>query len=188
MAESRKPLKKSLRTSRRRKGNRITPEERIATQDAFLQAYGETGNVMAACQRANIGHTTLYHWRGEDPVFAARWNEPKEEMTVRLEGRLYERAMNDDTTAAIFLLKSLRPHIYRDHWEGDMPPPAWAQVQASAQATVFVIDGQQKGLETMSLEDLERAKGALLAERAGQGGDVAAGGEVHNSVDEPAPE
>lgn len=191
---------------RRRQGQRVSIDDARPIMDAFLSSFRETANVMLACQNAGINRATAYRWLHDDrDGFTSRYREAEQDANDRIEAELHRRAIwgiekpitvagerevirEYSDTLLIFLAKARMPAKYRERWEGDMPAPAWAQVQASAQATVFVIDGQQKELETMSLEDLERAKGALLAERAGQGGDVAAGGEVHNSVDEPAPE
>lgn len=180
--------KKRQRTSTRRQGKNLELQERSRIMDGFLGTFRETANMMLACRQMGVDRQSVYRWLESDiDGFAARYREAEQDANDRIEAEIHRRAILGVTkpvtvagkreeireysdTLLIFMAKARMPAKYRDHWEGDMPPPPWAQVQATAQATVFVIDGQQKGLETMSLEDLERAKGALLAERAG--GDV----------------
>lgn len=47
-----------------------TPKKR----ELFLDMLAETGNVTKACASADIGHTTVYQWRKDDPEFAEQWD------------------------------------------------------------------------------------------------------------------
>ncbi len=47
---------------KRRKGQRMTPKQRIEAQAMFLAAYEETANVLMAAERAEIDRTLVYYW------------------------------------------------------------------------------------------------------------------------------
>ena len=52
--------------------------------------------------------------RASDPRFREAWDQALERGLDALEDSLFERGAAGDTTAAIFLLKKRRPHIYGD--------------------------------------------------------------------------
>lgn len=108
---------------------------------AFLRAYALSGNISRAAEVAEVGRTTYYLWTEHDPVFAAAAAQAREDAADRLEEYLYQRAagaarkvrrvyevnargkrvlteeIEEDgpsDTAAIFLLKGLRPEKYRE--------------------------------------------------------------------------
>lgn len=81
----------------------------------FLTALGAYGTVQHAAKAAGLGRRTVYNWRNEDLAFAQEWDDRIEDCTDVLEQSLYQRAMEGDTTAAIFLLKGARPAKYRDN-------------------------------------------------------------------------
>jgi hypothetical protein len=56
----------------------------------------------------------FYEWRRDDPAFNERVLEAREQGLDALEDALVTRGMKDDTTAAIFLLKSHRRETYGD--------------------------------------------------------------------------
>jgi hypothetical protein len=87
-----------------------TPEKEIVLTEALR----EKPSIKAACRKARIGRNAFYNWFNDDPEFAARINAAKAQGLDALEDALTERGLITDTTAAIFLLKSHRPEIYRD--------------------------------------------------------------------------
>jgi len=56
-------------------------------------------------------------WKRRSSVFASRWAEALEDNIELLEKSLFVRAMEGDTTAAMFLLKAARPAKYRERYE-----------------------------------------------------------------------
>lgn len=87
-----------------------TPEKEIVILDALRQKPVYS----AACRKARISNVAFHAWRRDDPAFAERVRVAREEGYDALEDALTTRAMRDDTTAAIFMLKSHRRAIYGD--------------------------------------------------------------------------
>lgn len=83
-------------------------------KELFLTALEETCSVYHASQRAGIARRTAYRWQARDKKFAAAWVDALDNSIDNLEQSLYERAMKQDTIAAIFLLKARRPALYSD--------------------------------------------------------------------------
>src|SRR5436190_21856732 len=86
----------------------------LPKKEVILQSLREKPVFAAACRKAHISRQTFYRWRSDDPdsdraVLAAR-----ETGLDALEDALNSRGLKDDTTAAIFMLKSLRREIYGD--------------------------------------------------------------------------
>lgn len=91
-----------------------TRKKRRNWKPDWLDAYKAHGTVGAACEVVGIGSSTAYDARARDRDFAKAWDEAEGETTKLLEETMYERALNGDTTAAIFILKARRPNKYRE--------------------------------------------------------------------------
>jgi alpha-beta hydrolase superfamily lysophospholipase len=92
--------------------------KRSPEKDAvILAALRERPTFASAARKARISRTTLTDWRRSDPDFNAACLAAREEGIDALEDSMLDRAMKTDTTAGIFMLKSLRPHIYRERVE-----------------------------------------------------------------------
>jgi hypothetical protein len=87
-----------------------TPEK----EAKLLDALRERPVLTSALKRARIGRRTYYEWRDADPLFAQAVKDAIEEGLDALEDALIERGLANDTTAAIFMLKSRRRDIYGD--------------------------------------------------------------------------
>jgi hypothetical protein len=81
---------------------------------AFLKVLSERGNVSEAARKAGITRGNAYHFRAEDPEFAAAWDEAKETAVDRLEEIAFRRAEKQSDALMTLLLKSLRPEVYRE--------------------------------------------------------------------------
>lgn len=108
-----------MRTGNGVKGVAITARgrEKIFGADAkktFVRVLSETFNVAKACQACGFVRWTVYNHRKKDPDFATEWDHAIECVYDQLEESLFERAMKNDTAAAIFLLKSGRPGKYAE--------------------------------------------------------------------------
>lgn len=68
----------------------------------------------AACRKAKVSRVAFYQWRHDDPEFDADVLAAREEGLDALEDALITRGLKNDTTAAIFMLKSLRREVYGD--------------------------------------------------------------------------
>jgi hypothetical protein len=86
-------------------------------QKTFLAAYAETGSVRTAAKAAQISRTSHKNWL-PDPAYAAAFADAKEDAIETLEGIARERAIrerNPSDVLLIFLLKGLRPEMYREN-------------------------------------------------------------------------
>jgi hypothetical protein len=107
---------------------------------AWLAAYAKCGVVRQSCAAADVSHGAYYGWLKDDPQFAEAVRYAKEEFIERLEMEADRRAVEgipklkfhngkpviDPRTGEpyvereysdlllIFLLKSLRPDVYRE--------------------------------------------------------------------------
>ena len=93
---------------------KATPERARDWRPAFLAALSRTPNVSAACEAAGINRRTAYRHRQEDEEFALAWHDAINVSLDELEAALMERAVKNDTPAAIFLLKAHRREQYGD--------------------------------------------------------------------------
>ena len=103
---------------------------------AFLAAFRETGNVRLACEAAEVGRSTHYGWLGADPSYQEAFDLAKEDAADILEAEATRRAVEGvkkltgwykgkpggyvrefSDTLLIFLLKGLRPEVYRERVE-----------------------------------------------------------------------
>lgn len=72
----------------------MTPEQRAAVQDLFLDAFGKTGNVRLSCMKAGIHRSTIYEWQEHDETFALRFKQAEREVEDVLEGEALRRAVH----------------------------------------------------------------------------------------------
>lgn len=69
---------------------KLTPEKLTA----FCAALGETCNVGKACAAVGISRWTAYHWKQNDPDFAARWDQAMQVGLTALEDEAHRRAFD----------------------------------------------------------------------------------------------
>ena len=77
----------------RRRGQRLTAEQREAAQATFLKAFSMTANVRAACMAAGIHRSTVYSWQEHDEAFALEFREASEEANDVIRAELFRRAI-----------------------------------------------------------------------------------------------
>ena len=83
----------------------------------FLAAYGEHGTLTSAAKATGLARRTIYDWRQADPEFEEEFETIRETLIEVLEQSLYRQALGGDVQAAMFMLKAMRPQIYRDRYE-----------------------------------------------------------------------
>ena len=93
-----------------------TPKKKRADiwKPIFIDTLRNSACVWAACQVARIERSTAYRARDKDEKFRKAWNDALEDACDQLEYALRRRALAEDTTAAIFLLKAHRPEKFRE--------------------------------------------------------------------------
>lgn len=87
----------------------------------FLAAFAMTGNVSRAAHQATIDRRTHTNWLQQDGVYAEAFAHAKEHAADYLEEVARGRAVKISDTLLIFLLKGLRPEIYRERFEHSGP-------------------------------------------------------------------
>lgn len=90
--------------------------DRRERQTQFLRALQQTGTVYHACRQSKVSRTIVYEWL-EDPKFQQRFQTARENAVERLETSAFRRALKGDTSLTMFLLKAMRPEVYREKYE-----------------------------------------------------------------------
>jgi hypothetical protein len=85
----------------RRRGQRMTPEERKIAQEAFIKALGNTANVRAACLQSGISHSIVYQWQEHDTEFAIRFKQANTDANWLLFGEAWRRALQGEEEIVI---------------------------------------------------------------------------------------
>jgi hypothetical protein len=92
-----------------------TPEK----EQALIAALHAHPSKTRACRSARVGRVAFYAWLKDDPDFKSRVEAAQEIGVDAVEDALLSDAINHDTTAAIFALKSWRPARYQDKTQHD---------------------------------------------------------------------
>ena len=101
---------------------------------AFLAAFSRCGSLSKAAKRAKVDRRTHYDWLKDDPWYVQAFRQAVIEAGDSLQDRLTEMAFEGNVTAAIFLLKGLKPEQFRDRqavefqWSGDPAELSAAQL------------------------------------------------------------
>lgn len=83
-------------------------------EDKFIRFYSKTGNVTRSAQGCGIARSTVYARRESSSDFAKAMDEAREEAIEALEYEAWKRAKSKSDVLLIFLLKSLKPDVYRE--------------------------------------------------------------------------
>lgn len=92
----------------------VDSEKTKARKAKWLEQYAILGHANAASKAIGCNECTPYSWRHKDHEFRKAWDALESETTKTLEETLFQRALDGDTTAAIFMLKARRPSVYRE--------------------------------------------------------------------------
>ena len=84
---------------------------------AFLAAFSRCGSLSRAAKRAKVDRRTHYNWLKDDPWYVQAFQQAVIEAGDSLQDRLTEMAFDGNVTAAIFLLKGLKPERFRERTE-----------------------------------------------------------------------
>jgi hypothetical protein len=107
---------------------------------AFLAAFSRCGSLSKAAKRAKIDRRTHYNWLKDDPWYVQAFQQAVIEAGDALQDKLAEMAFEGNVTAAIFLLKGLKPQTFKDR-----------------QAVEFQWDGNINSLTPRQLKEFERS-------------------------------
>lgn len=89
--------------------------KQAAWEQKFLDLYKATGNVTLSAHGAGTARTNVYARRRDNAEFAERMDDAHQEAIERLEAEAWARARKTSDTLLIFLLKALKPDMYREN-------------------------------------------------------------------------
>jgi hypothetical protein len=83
----------SSTTKKRRKGQRMTAEQRDVAQQDFLKAYEKTANILTAAEQVNIDRTLVYYWLEHDEQFGLAFNLADKAANMNIEAEIHRRGV-----------------------------------------------------------------------------------------------
>jgi len=89
--------------------HKYTKRERelYARKRAFLAALEASGGIIeTACRSANVGRTTVFRWKKDDPDFCKQWEDIREASVSLVEAKLLECIARNNITAIIYYLNN----------------------------------------------------------------------------------
>ena len=86
-----------------------------AWEKKFLELYKATGNVSLSAYGSGTARSNVYARREDSPEFAARMDAAHIEAVETLEAEAWNRARKTSDVLLIFLLKALKPQMYREN-------------------------------------------------------------------------
>jgi hypothetical protein len=92
-------------------GHQLSTE---AWQSVFLSSFRQCGNITKSSEAAEVTRQAVFYAHKRDPDFRALYEEAKEESIERLEDVARKRATESSDNLLIFLLKAMRPEMYRE--------------------------------------------------------------------------
>lgn len=108
---------------KRSKDHGLIPEVKLnwikvtGLKRAFLIAYAECGSLITACNIANIHPSSVRSWLVQDTEFLSEFDTATDNAVAMLEMEARRRALEGSDRLLEFLLKSLRPEVYRERYE-----------------------------------------------------------------------
>lgn len=78
---------------KRRRGQRMKAEQRIAAQVMFLSAYEHTANILASAEQAEIDRTLVYYWQEHDEQFSFAFHLADAAANARIEAEIRRRGI-----------------------------------------------------------------------------------------------
>jgi hypothetical protein len=148
--------------ARRADATKATPSARVRARKprrdwrpAFLKGFQKSGTVTGGCEQAKVNRTTAYRERQRNEKFALAWAELEAGVTLHLESRAVELALDGEVRLIEFLLKARKPDVYREHHSIEVAGPDGAPV---------AIEGL--GLDLSKLSDRDLASLQRIAGRA----------------------
>ena len=85
-----------------------------AWQSVFLSSFSQCGNITQSSGDAGVTRQAVFYAYKRHPDFRALYEEAKEESVERLEQVARKRATESSDNLLIFLLKAMRPDVYRE--------------------------------------------------------------------------
>lgn len=121
---------------------------------AFLAAYRMRGSITRAAKDVGIDRDNHYLWLYEDPEYAEEFARSRliagevieEEAVLRA-----TREENPSDTLLIFILKGLKPNVYREYFKHEMTGANGGPIQTTAMDLSKLNDAQLAMLEELAI-------------------------------------
>ncbi len=84
----------SCTPKKRRRGQYMKPAQRKALQQAFLESYVQTANILTSCNELGISRTMIYYWQEHDTEFMLQFNQADAEANLMIEAEIKRRAID----------------------------------------------------------------------------------------------
>lgn len=114
-------------TRRREPVNGVRPIEQLASYQqwarvkglkrTFIAHYSECGSLIIACNLTNVHPSAVRGWLAQDEVFRDDYDTATDTAISLLEHEARRRALAGSDRLLEFLLKSLKPEVYRERYE-----------------------------------------------------------------------
>jgi glutamate synthase domain-containing protein 1 len=143
----------------KKNGQQLSTE---AWREVFLHSFKECGNIRKASEDAGITRQAVYYAHKRDPAFRVLYDEAREESIERLEEVARKRAKDSSDNLLIFLLKSMRPEVYREVVRNE-------NINVNMNANLERLDRQLTDSQIDELLEIVEAK-KLALEGGGGGG------------------
>jgi hypothetical protein len=108
-------------------------------QQDFLLAFKTSANIHLACVQSEVNRTTVTKWLNTDPTFKQLYQDARDDAVDILEAVARKRAVAGSDQLLMFLLKALRPDMYRDKASAKQ----WLRDEATRLAQEFNLDPAQ---------------------------------------------
>ena len=108
----------------------------------------------SACKAAGVGRTTVHDWRNANPEFAAKMDTAMQEAHDRLEGRVYEAALDGDTGLMKWILSRRRPEVWGDRQTLEHTGPGGGPAEINVHWDKARTDTLEKKIRRMAGEDV----------------------------------
>lgn len=105
---------------KRRPGQRMTADERRATQEKFLKSFSMTANVRAACMAAGIDRTLVYQWAEHDEAFSLKFKQAELDANDVVRAELFRRAVQGVEEPVVSMGKLV--YVEDEKKKGQMKP------------------------------------------------------------------
>lgn len=93
-----------------------TTRNTVQKLEAFYTLLSECGSINEACKGAGISRTYIYTLMNKDATVITKIADAKADAIEALEVVARRRAVEKSDLLIIFLLKALKPEVYRDNY------------------------------------------------------------------------
>lgn len=153
-----------------------------AWRGAFLAALRVFPNISKAAKSAHITRQAAYQARAIDPEFHQQWEDAWQEGIEYIEDVALSRATrkkNPSDTLIIFMLKGLKPEVYREHFDGTMT--LRGAVGVSHKLDLSALSDEQLEFLQGIYEQSAIVQAATVGQLAEPGGNSSGAGDTSSS-------